>query len=153
MTDVHGSAPIRLPRATSWALLRDLSRADRYVPGVVSCRIDTAATEGVGASRTVRHTQSGRMQETVVDWRDGVGFTLRLHRGDAAPFPFAAATFAYRLEAAGPGDCVVHTTMSYALRWGPLGRLLDAVLFRRIAAQQVQAVAEALARHHETTAA
>ena len=81
-TTVRGAAPISLPIETCWENLRDLTRARHYVPGLTDTVITTEKNEGIGASRIVTHRQFGAMDETVVAWDEGVGMTVRLHKGD-----------------------------------------------------------------------
>lgn len=149
-TTVRAAAPIPLSREACWEKLRDLSRAPSYVPGVTAVRFHGAQREGVGASRRVTHARFGEMDETVIAWEEGRGFTLRLHDGERPARPFREARFRYALEPAGAG-CAIHTEMSYSLPLGALGaglaRLLSPV-FRR----QVRDVAVSLARHYQTDA-
>ena len=128
---VRAAAPIALPIETCWSLLRDLTRATNYVPGLTQTVLTTEKKEGVGASRIVTHKQFGDMNETVTEWVPGRGFTVRLHKGDKPAAPFKEAAFRYALEPARSGDestCEIHTSLTYALPFGPLGRLLDALV-------------------------
>ncbi len=148
MSQAIGTATIALPIDACWARLRDLSRAEEYVPGVVSCRIQTEQTEGVGTHRTVKHKQTGLMDETVITWDEGHGFTLKLHRGERPPMMFSEATFSYRLEADGE-NTIVHTQMDYVPAWGAVGSLMDSLFIGAIVASNVRAVARELARFYE----
>jgi len=150
-TSVTGRAHIPLPIDVCWQKLRDLTRAASYVPGLTGCVVTTELEQGVGASRRVTSRQFGDMDETVVVWDEGQGFTIRLHKGDAPARPFREATFRYALEKKGDA-CDIVTTMTYQLGMGPLGSLLDALLFRRISQGNVDKVAVALAEHYVSDA-
>lgn len=150
-SSVSARAAIPLPIEVCWEKLRDLSRAASYVPGLVGCVVTTEQREGVGASRRVTSRQFGDMDETVIAWDEGRGFSLRLHKGDAPALPFKEASFRYALEPSGPG-CEIVTTLRYTLAFGPLGRLLDALVFRRVSQKNVRDVALALAEHYVTDA-
>ena len=148
-TTVRGAAAIPLPLEDCWAKLRDLRRAKDYVPGLSDCVVTTPAKEGVGASRIVTHAQFGAMNESVVAWDEGRGITLRLHKGERPARPFAEAFFRYELRPAGSG-CEIHTALTYRLPLGPLGRLLDALLLRRVFQRNVTDTAVALAENYRT---
>ena len=91
-TTVRAAAPIGLPIDECWEKLRDLTRARDYVPGLTDCVVRTEQREGVGASRVVTHHQFGAMDETIVEWDEGKGFTVRLHKGEAPARPFREAS-------------------------------------------------------------
>lgn len=148
-TTVRAHAPIPLPLEICWQKLRDLRRAKHYVPGVTDCVLRTEQSTGVGASRTVRHRLFGEMDETVVRWDEGEGFTLRLHQGERPARPFREAFFRYELQPA-EGGCVIETSMTWTLPGGPIGRLLDALVMRRVMAGNVRDVALCLAEYHRT---
>lgn len=152
MRSVSGRASISLPIEACWQKLRDLTRAVHYVPGLTECRITTEQKEGVGASRRVVSRQAGPMDETVTEWNEGTGFTIRLHRGDAPPAMFREASFEYRLVPAGAG-CEIHTTMRYVPGLGGLGRVLDALVLSRVMRRSVQGVADGLASYYERSEA
>lgn len=151
-TTVRAAAKIPLPIDTCWENLRDLTRAKDYVPGLTDSVITTDKKEGVGASRIVSHKQFGDMNETVVAWDEGVGMTIRLHKGDGPARPFEQAHFRYefRADPAQPQECEIHTALSYTLPWGPLGRLLDALFLSRLFRRNVVDTAVCLAENYRT---
>ena len=115
---------VQLTREQAWDQLRDLTRADQYVPGLTGLEITTTKTEGEGASRRVYQGKKLALDETVVEWREGEGFSLRLHRGDKGPVPpLTEAFFDYGLRERG-GKVWLHNRMRYKVGLGPLGKLL-----------------------------
>lgn len=150
-TTVTARAKIPLPIEVCWEKLRDLTRAKFYVPGLTDTVITTERREGVGASRVVSHARFGDMDETVIAWDEGKGFTIRLHKGDQPARPFAEARFRYALEPS-EGGCEIVTSMTYRLPLGPLGALLDVLAVRGFSQRNVRDVALALAEHYITDA-
>jgi hypothetical protein len=148
-TTVEGRARIPLPIETCWEYMRDLTRSMDYVPGLTNTVITTDRTEGVGASRIVTHRQFGDMNETVTEWDEGKGMTLRLHKGEKGPSPMSEAVFRYELEPA-EGGCEIHTQLTYSMGLGPIGRLLDAIVMRRIFQRNVRDVAVSIAENYVT---
>jgi hypothetical protein len=127
----------------------DLTAAKHYVPGLSDCVLTTEKKQGMGASRLVTHRQFGAMDETVVQWDEGEGFTVRLHKGDRPATPFQNALFRYELEATDEG-CLICTSLTWTTRWGAIGRLLDALVMRRVMAGNVRDVALSLAEYYVT---
>ncbi len=124
------SEVINLPLDDAWAKLRDLTAADRYVPGLSRVEITTDATEGLGASRRVYQGDDDGFDETVVEWTDGAGFLIRLHDGENGPnFPLANAFFRYHIEPANSGSATRATlSLSYAIRGGWFGRAMHPLI-------------------------
>lgn len=113
-----------MPRAAAWEKLRDISRAHHYVPGIIRTEIVSQQPEGVGASRYVYRSEKSYIQETVTQWREGEGFTIRLHRGDRPAPPFREAWFDYQLDDHGSRQTRLTTKMGYEMPWGAVGRFL-----------------------------
>lgn len=152
-TTVRAAAPIAQSIEASWTLLRDLTRATHYVPGLSNTVITTDLKEGVGASRIVSHRQFGDMNETVTEWNEGRGFTVRLHKGDKPATPFKEAAFTYALKPARTGhlaECEIHTALSYVLPLGALGRAIDSLLLGKTFRRNVVDTAVCLAEHYRT---
>ncbi|HUH36953.1 MAG TPA: SRPBCC family protein [Spongiibacteraceae bacterium] len=148
---VSARVVINLPREIAWEKLQDLTRAHDYVPGVIKTEITTANTTGVGASRRVYQSDSKSLDETVVEWQEGHGFLLRLHRGArGAPPPFAEAQFRYRIDDAGNGQTSLTTTLIYTPAMGLFGRLLDKWLLNKAMRGTIRDVALAMKAYYES---
>lgn len=142
---------VNLPRAEVWQRLRDLSIAHKYVPGLRDCRLTTEQKEGVGASRRVYATSGMELDETVTEWNEGKGFVIRLHDGAKPPPPiFTEARFHYILEDAPEGQTLFRPTMTYTIKWGALGALLDKLLLNMIIRSNMKKVGTGLKQFYET---
>ena len=120
MIDVTGKTLINLPIEACWDKLRDFSLPHNYVPGVTDTKITTDIKAGVGAARKVymKNAPEG-LDETVIRWEDGTGFTIRLHKGEGRAIPiFKEVQFEYRIEDAGDGTTWFRPKMSFAPRFG-----------------------------------
>ena len=123
---------VELSHANAWEKLRDISMADQYVPGLTGLEVTTAQVEGVGASRRVYQGTRLVLDETVVDWREGEGFALRLHRGDKGPVPpMTEAFFEYGLRQR-DGRVYLHNRMRYRLGLGFLGKWLNTLAIGKV---------------------
>ena len=122
----------------AWEKLRDFSCADQYVQGLTGVEITTTATDGVGASRCVYQGKRLALDETVTEWREGEGFTIRLHRGEKGPVPpMTEAYFDYGLVQR-DGRLYLHNRMRYRLGLGWLGALLNRVAIASVVAGAVR---------------
>lgn len=150
MTDVSAEAVLGMSRTQAWRHLRDFTLAQYYVPGVTGIEITTAQREGAGASRRVYCKDRKPVDETVVRWEEGRGFTVRLHHGDKPNVPFKHAEFTYWLDDTPDGHTRIRTTMSYEPSFGILGRVLDRLLLHRVVTSTVQTIADGVRHLYET---
>ena len=100
MPTVRAELPLDLDldRAAAWRRLRDLSAPHLYVPGLTGAAFTGPQREGAGTRRRVRAAGVLTLDETVTEWREGAGLTIRLHRGDRGPPPpFRTFLFDYGL--------------------------------------------------------
>ncbi len=133
-----------------WDKLRDLSLAKDYVPGVTDIEFVSQNRTGLGASR-IAHSKLATLHETVVEWNEGRGFLLRLHRGDKPPRPWKNASFRYAIEPDGVAT-LIDLSMTYTFGFGPLAPLLER-LARRPLQRNLDRLAARLARYWETGSA
>ena len=141
---------INLPREQVWERLRDLSKAHYYVPRLTNTTINTDLKEGVGTSRTVFAKGMAPMDETVIEWNEGFGFKIRLHRGERAAAPFKAAIFVYAIEDAGDGNTRFKPAIHYTLPGGPLVNAIGSRLLGGVMRSNVEQVAQKLKQYYET---
>lgn len=143
------SLEMAMPREAAWQKLRDLSVAHHYVPGLTGTEIRTALKEGVGASRRVFQGGGRWLDETVTEWAEGQGFAIRLHRAEQGMVaPFREASFRYWLEDAGPSTTRLVLTLSYSLRWGVFGALLERLAMGRGVSANLRDVALGLREYY-----
>ena len=139
-----------LDRGAAWRRMRDLSMAHMYVPGLAPVTFVGPQREGVGTHRRVRMRGVLAMDETVTAWREGEGFTLRLHRGAGGPLPpLREHYFDYGLDVR-DGRVWLVNRMRYEVGLGPLGALLERLLLRRIFRRQLHDITLAQKLYYET---
>jgi hypothetical protein len=141
---------VNLPREQVWARLRDLGKAHYYVPGLTDTRFTTQQREGVGTSRKVYQKGMAPLDETVIEWNDGYSFKLRLHNGDKPPVIFTEAFFTYAIEEAGPNATLFKPSLTYTLRWGAFGRLLDKLFMHSTSCKMQERLVRSFKQYYET---
>jgi len=141
---------VELSLAEAWEHLQDLSQPDMYVQGLTAVEFTTEHRQGVGASRRVTQGKSFRLDETVTEWQEGKGFSLRLHRGEKTSIPLLSSHFFdYGLRENG-GRVFLYNQMRYQVGLGPLGALLDKLLLRKLMRSQLRDVTLAQKIYYET---
>lgn len=140
---------LEMRRGEAWEKLRDISLAHHYVPGIVKTVIVSEQLEGVGASRHVYRNAKSYIQETVVEWSDGAGFLIRLHRGDKPAPPFRTASFRYQLADGGAGKTCFTASLEYEMPWGALGAWLEKKM-EKLVQGTINDVATSMKLYYET---
>lgn len=149
MNSVSIHIVLDIPHADAWSKLQDFAQAHRYVPGIVNTIITTTNKNGVGASRNVYQKRGGYLQETVTEWLEGRGFTIRLHKADK-DFPFKNAFFRYELLDAGKQQTQFIATMGYELPFGIVGNYFNRYVMSKIIGKVIQEVAVSMKYYYET---
>lgn len=122
---VSAQVVLDMPRGQVWEKLRDLSLAHNYVPGIIKTVIVSDQAEGQGASRYVYRNAKSYIQETVVEWSEGEGFLIRLHKGEKPARPFRNAWFRYQLADNNRDTTLFTASLEFELPWGGLGSWLE----------------------------
>lgn len=147
-TEITYQVPIDLPRDACWEIMKDITVPHLYVPGVIRTEFHTEEKSGVGASRRVFKKMMA-LDETVVEWNEGYGLTLRLHDGDKAK-PFPDAFFVYQLADSSDGKTVFTAMMKYRFPLGKFGQIINSLLIKPIVQGEIRDVALAVKHFYET---
>jgi len=138
-----------VPAEQAWEKLQDFSVPHYYIPTLHKTTITTKEKNGLGASRRVEG-KHGKLDETITEWKEGKGLTIRLHKGDNPPSPFKEAQFTYRIDKLDSKQCKLTATMIYEMPWGIIGKLLNALLFGRIVRGNIRDVVLGMKGYYET---
>ncbi len=140
---------LAMSRALAWQKLQDYSLAHNYVPGLSRTEIVSENKNNIGAHRRV-YDGDDYTEETIIEWTEGEGFLMRLHRGEGPIFPFVFSQFRYQLSDADDGQTQVDLTIYYRLPWGGFGRGLNTLLIERIVASKLIKVGAGMKYFYET---
>ena len=127
MTILENSIRIEASPGDVWSVLAALELLDRYDPGVKKSVLVSDAKEGPGAARRCDLVPGGWFKETVAEWKPHEALSFELVE---CTLPVRRLKHSYTLSAEG-GSTFVHQKMEYELKFGPLGKLMDALMVRR----------------------
>jgi ligand-binding SRPBCC domain-containing protein len=127
MTVLENSIRIDATPEKVWSVLASLDALARYDPGVTKTEIVSPLREGPGAARRCDLAPGGWFKERVADWRPNEALSFELYE---CTLPLRRLRHSYTLRREG-GGTVVRQRMEYELKFGPLGKLLDALMVRR----------------------
>jgi ligand-binding SRPBCC domain-containing protein len=127
MTVLENSIRIAAAPDKVWSVLASLDALDRYDPGVAKAEIVSEVREGPGAARRCDLKPGGWFKERISAWKPHEALAFELYE---CTLPVRRLKHTYTLVSEG-GGTVVRQRMEYELKFGALGRLLDAIIVRR----------------------
>jgi hypothetical protein len=148
MTKIHHEIHAACPPERIWALFADLKAVERYNPGVKRAGIEGTQTTGVGARRCCELIPRGRVIERVTHWEEGRALGLEVVESD---WPIHFMRWVTRIEPDAGGTRITQS-LEYAVKFGPLGWLLDRLMMERKLTTTLDDVFASLVRHAEEDA-
>ena len=129
-----------------WKVLADIGNIHQWNPGVISSHTTTEAKTGVGSGRHCDLGGKNYLDEKVVEWEEGSRLTFQII-GTNLPFKNVDIRFHLR----GDGDSTLITVSpDYRLKFGLLGKILDALFIRRMYSKGMRALLKGLKNHVES---
>lgn len=141
------SVEVNIPREQAWEIMKDLTQPHKYVPGLLKTEMHTEQLTGVGTSRRVFKKMMA-LDETVIEWNEGAGFTIKLHDGDKEK-PLPQSTFTYAIEEAPDNKTLFTATMRYQFWLGGLGDVISQFLVLPFVQKEITDVALAVKHFYE----
>lgn len=148
MTTIFHDIRAACPPERVWAVLADLEAVARYNPGVRRAAIEGELRTGVGAMRSCELVPRGRVVERVTHWEAGRALGLEIAESD---WPIRFMRWVTRIEPSGGGTRITQS-LEYAVKFGPLGWLLDRLVMKRKLTAALDGVFAALIQHAEAGA-
>lgn len=142
------SIEIDAPSHKVWAALADFGGVYKYSPGVADSHSLTVQNSGLGAERLCQLNPSGQVKERIIRWEEGRSYALEIFSGKGTP-PFKKAIATLSVEPRG-AQTAVQIHFDYAIKYGPLGALMDALMFNRFLRGGLQGLLAGLKKHVET---
>ncbi len=148
--EVTVSIPLEMPRGQAWQLLQDFSLAHNYVPGLEKTEIVSTQKNGIGAHREVHNVDGSFIEETIIEWDQGYGFVIRLHKGEQVMPPMKLAQFRYQLDDEADNRSRMTLTMSIKMPMGYVGLKLHQWFIQSIIRDNLVAVAAGIKLYYES---
>ena len=147
MTTLCHQIRIEAPAEAVWtAIAGDLTAVQHFNRTVSSARLVTEQRDGVGAMRRCELRPKGFVEERVWAWTPGRAIGLEVA---ASHWPIVFMKWKTELFADGKAT-LVSQEMSYKLKFGPLGALMDALMMRRKLDRGIGEIFASLKRYLET---
>ncbi len=127
MTVLENKIHIDAPPEKVWSVLASLDALDRYDPVVVKAQIISPERDGPGSARRCDVKPKGYFKERVADWKPHEALSFELFE---CTLPVRRLKHSYTLIPDGSGTTVLQR-MEYELKFGPLGKLMDALMVQR----------------------
>ena len=173
MTTLTNQITIAAPRRAVWQTLTSLDLLDQYDPGVRSSTLVGDVSTGPGAQRRCELRPAGWFIEQVTLWQPDHALAFELV---TCSLPVANLRHEYTLTQQGPfqdsstqqvvhqnpgpnevrtpdqeaAHTVVTQVMTYTLKYGPAGQILDAVVMRRQWDRGIKGFMHGLQRYVQT---
>jgi hypothetical protein len=145
MTTIRHEVHAACPPERIWALLADLKAVEQYNPGVRHAAVEGEQTTGVGARRSCELVPKGRVVERVTHWEEGRAVGLEVIKSD---WPIHFMRWVTTVEPSERGTRITQS-LDYAVKFGPLGWLLDRLVMKRKLTATLDDVFASMARHAE----
>jgi len=136
MATLHHEIRIDAPVDAVWRAIADLAAVDKFNPLVASARYISQQREGVGAARHCELKPKGWVEERVWEWTPPRALGLEV---SASEYP--VVFMSWRTELAPEGTATLMTqVMSYKVKFGVFGALLDALVMRRMLDRSIRKI-------------
>jgi hypothetical protein len=140
---------INAPKKAVWDVMADFGSAADWAPGMRRSALFGKATTGVGMQRIMQHAWGFIIEEIITHWTEGEEYSFNLSR---APFPMRDVKEKWVLGENG-SQTSLDITVSYDMRLGLIGALLDTVLVRFVVAREMRLGIYGLKHHVERLSA
>jgi len=127
MTRIHHEIEAACPPENIWAVLADLEAVPHYNPTVRTAEIRGTRRTGIGAERVCDLLPKGRVVERVTHWEEGRAVGLEVAESD---WPIRFMRWVTRIERKGSGSLITQE-LEYAVKFGPVGWVLDKLVMKR----------------------
>lgn len=150
MTVVSETLKLEAAPAEVWKVLADFGGVASWNPGVTSARLLNAKNGGVGAERRCELSSGPKdfIHERITAWHEGSSMTVEIAGTNQ---PIKSGTMGFVLRPDGTGTQATFE-MDYTLKFGPLGKIMDALMVRREMAKGARGILKGLKRHVDAPA-
>ncbi len=148
MSHIAVSRTLSFPVTRVWTALADFGGVHRYSAGVESSPINpgTPAT-GVGAERNCKLYDGNNIQERITEFVDNERLGIEVFQ---TSMPIKRAQVQFQLVSTKDSGCELSMTMDYTLKFGLVGKLMDAMMMKAAMTKSLARLLAALEQHLTT---
>lgn len=125
-----------------WRILDDFGGVAKYNPSVETSKIVAGPESGNGATRECTFYDGGRIEEQIVDYEPGTGYTVNFT--DVGDFPLEKNVVEIGVESTDETRTVVTMTSNFTPKFGPVGWLLAKMMMKSKFRETFEAVLSGL---------
>ena len=144
MTTLQRSHLIAAPLQHVWAVISDVGGVHRFHPKVDRSPLTSALREGLGAGRVCHFYDGTSVREEVTAYEEQRLITFRLSEF-SMPLDHAEATI--MLKAVDDSTTEVSFVMTYDVKYGPLGGVMNSLMMKPMMTKMFAQVLEGLDHH------
>ncbi len=126
MSTVTKQTKINAPANEVWGAIADFGGVYKWAPNVSSSYSTTEANGGVGAGRHCEVPGFGGIDEEIVEWKEGHSYKYQVENIG----PIGKLVNEWSVTSDG-NNSLVTTNVSYHMRFGIMGALMDRLIVRR----------------------
>ena len=145
MNKVVKQIVIDAPVEQVWEVLASFGDVYRWAPSVTKSYITSESEAGLEASRHCDIAGFGGIEEAITEWNEGRDFTYSA----SGVGPISGGYSKWSVDPQ-EGKTLVRTDFRYALRFGPVGSLMNALIIHRKLEQSLEQALEGLKHHVKT---
>jgi len=149
MRKLSEAVEIAAPVDLVWHALADFGDVAAWAPYMRISHLVGDQERGVGTCRAMQHELGFRFEERVTEWREGEGFAFDVLR---APWPMHRVRETWQVDERDGGTAVT-TCVTYGMKVGAAGALLDWSLVRFIVRREMRSGLRGLKEYVERRAA
>ncbi|MGB1239154.1 MAG: SRPBCC family protein [Pseudomonadales bacterium] len=144
MQTIEQTLDVNVPAAQVWRVLSDFSSIEKFSPTVKHSPILGDVKTGLGAKRACSFHDGTSAVEEIVGYREGESLEVELTEH---PMPFKRFFAQMKVVAIDERSSRISMAMSFEVKYGVLGRLLVALVMRRMVLKVLKKVLSGLALH------
>ena len=144
MATLYNSIIIQASSEQIWNILADPARLDQYDPVTKKSELISKIITGLGAERKCE-TAAGWFKDKITEWQPHEKLTFTL---TGCSQPMKSLEHSYTLRKVG-NQTEVSQVMKYTMKFGLLGKLLDALIGKRQSDKQIKLFFQGLKKYVE----
>ena len=133
------------PLSQVWSTLSDFGGVHRFSAGVETSPINPGTpSSGVGSERTCHLYDGNHIQERVTESIEGQKLGIEIFD---TSMPLETAQAAFTLSPTPTGGTTITMTTDYVVKFGPLGKLMDALMMKKMMTANLNGLLAGLDHH------